>query len=560
MRLRLHLLLLGCLSGLLAYAQTPHLTGDVYISLKDGLIRADVMVSRLPATTHYTLRLNSGFNVQAFRDSADVTAYTAEKTYDGDNAYESFQYWFPSQDRKSRFLPRQLRVRYVGAFPVHRDSLKRNLRGDWKGNIAFNGKTVRAAEQATWYPVLYDTLQDRLYQNVTFDLTIHCPEAKAIYVNGCPPQYGQTARFRSDIPLPLLLFAGDFDFKKEQSTYLVNTSLSNTQAAVLDSWLTRIKTYYAQQLQKPYGTDITLLASTPTSRRNDWLFVTYPTIASVSPTGFLNTMVDEQKRALTDSANLSFIAHELGHYYFGSVLAPNATLRWAFLEGMTEYLSLQAIRELVGTAAYERQLKQYVGASKGLSPFVALKDVRRPDEVTETYRYQYVPLLLTAMERQLGRDQLWKWLRTILNSQNALTDYAFFRNTLLESGVAAKDVDALEQTYLTTGQALPNLLAQFKSKATQYYYWGFSREVRKPGDTRKPSAFYTSIKTIPLDEAELSKQAQRYFAHVKSNCDPANEMCTSDFNSYETADEAKQAQQRWLKRYGETYTLTARDY
>lgn len=178
MRIRVCFLAFCWLLSQCSYAQTPHVSGDVYISLKDGLIRADLMMSRLPKTTHYALQLNSGFNVQAFRDSADAFSYAAEKAYDGDQAYESFQYWFPSNDRRSRFLPRQFRIRYVGAFPVHGDSAKRSDWGDWKGNIAFNGKTLRAAEQAAWYPVLYDTLQDKVYHNVTFDLTIHCPDAK----------------------------------------------------------------------------------------------------------------------------------------------------------------------------------------------------------------------------------------------------------------------------------------------------------------------------------------------------------------------------------------------
>jgi len=31
--------------------------------------------------------------------------------------------------------------------------------GDWKGNIAFNGMSLRAAESAAWYPILYIKLR-----------------------------------------------------------------------------------------------------------------------------------------------------------------------------------------------------------------------------------------------------------------------------------------------------------------------------------------------------------------------------------------------------------------
>lgn len=145
-------------------------------------------------------------------------------------------------------MPQRFKVSYVGAFPVYTDSTRLSDWGDWKGNIAFNGKTLRAAEQTAWYPILYDIAQGKTYQNVTYDITIHAADAKAIYLNGCPPQYGQQARFKSDKPFPLLIFAGDFNFRKEQNTYLVNTNLTTKQAQVLDSWFFRIKDYYQKNL------------------------------------------------------------------------------------------------------------------------------------------------------------------------------------------------------------------------------------------------------------------------------------------------------------------------
>lgn len=539
----------------LAHAQTPHIKGDIYISVKAGTVKANLTVSNLPNTTNYVIRLNSGFNIQAFRDSTDSFSYAAQRAYDPEKSYESFQYWFPAKDNKSRFLPRQFRVSYVGAFPVYGDSVKKSDRGDWKGNIAFNGKTVRATEQSAWYPVLYDTLEDRTYQNVTYDLTIHSPDAQSIYLNGVPPQSGQTAHFKSDRPYPLLLFVGDFAFRKARSTYLINTSLSGSQAEVLDGWFSRIKAYYQQHLQIPYGADVTILASTPISKRNDWMFVTYPTIASVSPTGWLNTLVDDKKQALSDSSLLSFIAHELGHYYFGSVISPNSTLRWPFLEGMTEYISLQVTRDLLGQSFYDRQIKQYVGACKNLTDFTPLKKIITTSEITETYRYQYIPLMLTALERQIGREQMWKWLKTILVTPNPTTNYALFRSTLLQSGVNEKTIEAFEKTYLESDDGLPNLIAQFKSNSSAYYCWGIAKEVPKTGDTRKPQAFYTTIKSIKYDDKELGKVAQQYFDFAKSHCAPANETCTSDFNSYDNLEDAQKAQARWIKNLSEKYTV-----
>lgn len=297
MRLFTHMVLAFLLTGFVASAQTPHITGDVYISVKEGTFKADLTVSRLPITTNYAIRLNSGMNVQFFKDSTNTFSYTADKNYDPEKAYESFQYWFPSNDQKSRYLPRRFNISYVGAFPVYSDSAKRSDRGDWKGNMAFNGKTLRASEQTAWYPILYDTLQDKAYQNVTFDITIHTPDAKAIYLNGCPPQYGKTARFRLERPFPLLLFVGDFDFKKERNTYLVNTTLTKLQAAVLDDWFSRIKDYYQQHLEIPYRADVTLLASTPSpNATTGCLSPTQPSLRSVLLAGSIHWSIPGQKR------------------------------------------------------------------------------------------------------------------------------------------------------------------------------------------------------------------------------------------------------------------------
>lgn len=535
-------------------AQTPHISGNIFISVKDGTIKADLEVSQLPATTSYSIGLNSGLNVQYFTDSTGQETYWAEREYNPAKSSESFQYWFPEKDNK-KFLPKRFKVSYVGAFPVYADSTIRSEWGDWKGNIAFNGKTVRAAEQSVWYPILYDIAQDKTYRNVSYDLIIHAPDAKAIYLNGSPPQYSQQVHFKSDKAYPLLLFAGDFDFKKQQYTYLINTTLTSKQGEVLDSWFSRITDYYQKNLQIPYGADITLLASTPVSKRNDWLFVTYPTVASVSPKNFLNKLVDDQTGTLSDSSRLSFIAHELGHYYFGTVISPNAALQWVFLEGFTEYLSLQAIRDLLGNRFYERQLKRYAAAAKKMQNFVPLKYVSVGSQTNEDYRYNYIPLLLTALEQQIGRQQLWHWLRSILGSPSIVTDYAFFKKSLLASGVDAAVVNTFESKYLGTASGLQQIIDLFRSTSTHYYFWGVSKEAVQKGSTIKPHAFYTPIKQIRLDDNELKKIAQQYKVFSMGRCRSTTEPCSSDFNVYESLEEARSAQTRWLKNLSADYRL-----
>lgn len=264
--------------------------------------------------------------------------------------------------------------------------------------------------------------------------------------------------------------------------------------------------------------------------------------------------------ALSDSSRLSFMAHELGHYYFGSVISPNSTLQWAFLEGITEYLSLQAMRDLLGQDYYERQIKRYVKASKKIPDYVPLKKITVSSQIKADYRYNYIPLLLTALEQQIGRQQVWKWLNTVLRSPHPVTDYQFFKKSLLSSGVEAQVFNAFEEKYLEPASGLPDILYLFRSTSTHYYYWGLSKEPLRKGAAHKPQAFFTAIKSVPLDEKELNKIAQQYKEFSSKQCRSLQEGCSSDFNTYDTLAEARKAQAKWLKTLSVEYQLKQVDF
>lgn len=97
------------LISLAASAQNPHISGDIYLSVKKGTIQANLEVSRLPSTTNYSLGLNSGFNIQHFTDSTGKVTYEAEREYLPEKSSESFQYWFPAENKKTVFCPNALK-------------------------------------------------------------------------------------------------------------------------------------------------------------------------------------------------------------------------------------------------------------------------------------------------------------------------------------------------------------------------------------------------------------------------------------------------------------------
>ncbi|WP_448699092.1 hypothetical protein ACFGVR_19310 [Mucilaginibacter sp. AW1-3] len=418
-------------------------------------------MSNLPRIKGYSLWLNSGFNIDAIRDSSDKFGYGYERYYNGEKSYETLQYFLPASDNKTRFLPKKFRIKYVGAFPVKADTSKYNDRGDWKGNVAINDKYLRLTEQSAWYPILYDTLKDVQYQKVTYDLKI-ITDSKAIFLNGSPPVQASTANFKSDVPVPLLLLAGDFDFSKNMNTYFVNTFLDKKQQDVLSGWSNKITNFYLEKLKIPYGSAITYVGATAVSRKNAWLFVTYPTVAFIANhDGYSIKSYFNDKQQLKDSSLVAFFSHELGHYYFGTYLVPNAELRWMFLEGFTEYISLKARQQILGDKFYSNSLANYV---KKLKNFEAtpISSIKNENDISDVYRYNYIPLLLTALEKQIGEINMWKWLNIVLNSKDVNTNYAFFKSSLIQSGITSQQYKTFEDRYIISANAKQNVLDDIK--------------------------------------------------------------------------------------------------
>ena len=145
-------ILLFVLFPLFLNAQNPTLKGKVTINMKEGLIGANLKLSGLPKLdTGFRILLNSGLNMKFITDTSGVVRYNSSWA---DDALK-----YRIHNGKSYIpLPDGLGVNYVGAFPVYTDTLNFF---DYKGVIAFNGKTMRASEQSKWYPVIYDTKNDR---------------------------------------------------------------------------------------------------------------------------------------------------------------------------------------------------------------------------------------------------------------------------------------------------------------------------------------------------------------------------------------------------------------
>ena len=414
----------------LAQEVAPLLTGTVEVSIQKGTFTCDLVLADIPRLSNYYLRLNAGMNPLYFKslDANFLLRYDKSLT-DTLASGESLAYYFPDKTGKGKFLPQKLALRYTGMFPVATDTVANYTAEDWKGNIAFNGYSLRTdGSQSCWYPVLYDIGHDVALSKVRYDLQVICTDCKQLYVNGSLPIKGPRARLKSDVPVQLSLYLGNYKVVRQDSTYFLNPDITAAQLREFGQLTRTYKHYYERHLQLPYQTAITYVQTTPTSKDNAWLFVSYPTIFNIGrgPYG-LKALFDKKRGEWFNP----FIAHELGHYYFGTSRVFNSVLGDALSEGFTEYLSLRLTKELLSDSLYRQKLASKLQRLQGFRavPFAQVQSEKAYGN-RELYVYYYTPLLLSALQRDLGDELMWAWLRAILTTPTERTDYAFLVRTL----------------------------------------------------------------------------------------------------------------------------------
>jgi len=425
------IILIAC-NNIYLFAQAPHLSGTIDISIKNRTLSCNLSYDQIPEG--YEILLNQAFKNPSF--SANNQKLKTKKKNNSAHYVDAVQYELPHGTNGKVQL----------AYHYRENQFSKEIPSDWKGNLAFNYNSVRASEQTAWYPIWYNDSEGVQITDVSYDIEVSCSDCKSIYLNGSPPKDGQNAKLSSKKPVPLLLFAGLFDFDVVNNIALVNSPLQEGEDAQVISYLEDVKSFYESKFQMRLEKDLTVLASEPTTGDNAWLFATYPTIAII---GYENWgMKGLFKDGYVDEVRISSLAHEVGHYYIGNVFQPRGPLFWVFLEGVTEYISLQANRHIFGDEFYRNFLLKYKSQVQGL-PFLHLSDINQQDEISGLYRYAYVPLLLTAIETEIGKDMMWQWIQQLISyKDNAYTDYAFFKRSFIESGMSERQYTDIEAKFI----------------------------------------------------------------------------------------------------------------
>ena len=439
-----------------AQEKAPMITGKVNISIKEGTFECDVTLSDIPHLKDYFIRLNSGMNVLHFRSKEpnDFLIYANKSWSDSTSTGESLAYYFAGNDEK--FLPKSLQIKYVGKFPVVNDTIENYSRKDWKGNIAFNHNSLRTdGVQSAWYPVLYDIKKDKAFEKVRYDIKIVCEDCNTIYVNGSLPVKKQSAHFKSEIPQELTLFCGNYEYSKIDETYILNSDFTNEQINEFSSVINDYKKFYESKLNIPYELATVFVNTTPTSIKDGWMFVSYPTIMSIGWQNGLEKVIEPEYQ----NFYRPFIAHELGHFYFGTYKVFNSELGDMMSEGFAEYLALQLTKNNIGKDVYEKMINKKI---ENLQEFkkeaIPFSKIKSQSEYLnrQLYVYNYAPLIFLAIEKEIGEKKMWQWLNTILKTKTTYTNYDFLTTTLKSTINNDQLYENIKYLYFESKQSIDN--------------------------------------------------------------------------------------------------------
>ncbi|WP_152616198.1 hypothetical protein [Sphingomonas sp. ERG5] len=383
--------------------------GTLRLNLATGRVEGQVCVSNRPAEFAGAFALNAGLNV------AKVT--------DGDGKPLAFHGWFnPGVSGEARIYtlseaPPTLCVRYVGAYPVYP---AHDAPDDFKGVMAFNGDSARFTEQSAWVPTPYDDkAKARGGNNAAYDLDIYCAGCRYLYMSGSPVIEGDHGKF-SATARPDLFFGGTGPITRTANVTILNEAVPTAQADALSNMVGKIDAYYRGYMGqavsvRPTFLRVVMINQVDRDRKgSEWGFAAWPTIGMSGSVGKIGQILLTGGDAVDNKTG--YIAHEMGHYYFGTLAIPVEGPYYGFMwESTAEFLAQKALRAINGDAAADQRVAGWVAkVEKRKEPFAAFDRIADRSAIDDIYRYDYGPLLLLALEKQVGEAKMRAFMRGLL--------------------------------------------------------------------------------------------------------------------------------------------------
>lgn len=445
-----------------AQDQIPKISGTAKFSIENGTIDCDIILSDYSDIGNYLIRLNKGLNIvniQSIEPNKFLLGYEREFA-DSLQTDESISYYFPASTKGEKFLPKKLRFRYVGKFPVINDTISENYQmTDWRGNIAFmNGLLRMDGYQSAWYPTLYDVDNDFQYELVKYDIEIICEDCEQIYLNGSKPLNAKKEHFISKSAREPYLFIGKYDIQEAQNITLLNANFSETQVDEFDKLNGEIVNFLSSYTNIPYKEKIHWVqAYLTTNEKGHFAFASNPTFTICgNPPYDLRATFDQQLKG----GFLSTIVHELSHYYFGTLKKCNTTLENLINEGFTEFLTVKYNSQFEENDYIENGIRDGLEwledtnfKHKAILDFIKLENTND----RQTYAYDYQTAILFSIEKEIGEEKMKQWIRLLLQGEECISNKVFFETTLKKAINNNELYNKIVQKYLTSDSTVENI-------------------------------------------------------------------------------------------------------
>lgn len=445
-----------------AQDKIPKISGTAKFSVENGTIDCDIVLSDYSDIGNYLIRLNKGLNIvniQSIEPNRFLLGYERELT-DSLQTDESISYYFPASTKGEKFLPKKLRFRYVGKFPVINDTISENYQKiDWRGNIAFMNGLLRVdGYQSAWYPTLYDVDNDFQYELVKYDIEIICEDCEQIYLNGSKPLNAKKAHFISESAREPYLFIGKYGIQEAKNITLLNANFSDIQVDEFDKINGEIVNFLSSYTNIPYKEKVHWVQAYMTANETGYFaFASNPTFTICgNPPSDLRATFDQQLKG----GFLSTIVHELSHYYFGTLKKCNTTLENLINEGFAQFLAFKHISQFKENNYIENGIREgleWIGEPnfkhKAMLDFIKLENTND----RQTYAYDYQTAILFSIEKEIGDEKMKQWIRLLLQGEECISNKAFFETTLKKAVNNNELYNKIVQKYLTGDSTVENM-------------------------------------------------------------------------------------------------------
>ena len=162
---------------------------------------------------------------------------------------------------------------------------------------------------------------------------------------------------------------------------------------------------------------------------------------------------------------------------------------------------------------------------------IAMDKVRSKSDYVnrELYVYYFAPVIFSAIEKEIGEEKMWQWIKGLLQTPTVFTNYKFFEQTLNKVVNDKNKFDALKEKYLSSDGALQNAIATLhiqsdepvaegeKPSTRKYYFFFYSGPIIDAGSSQNKVIKHTEVLEFTCTPEEFSKIEEAIYK--KAECE-----------------------------------------